>query len=215
MLDDTTDHATTNAESQIENTNARITEVFSMFKTYLEEIDEKGQQLELKSKIQKEVVQLNYKGNQKQYELNAKLDAILDAVAKANNAENARQRIAALVTEAKATLKRRQKLIKIADRNKNSWKVIEEYESDDLASDLEDERKLKRAKEAASRKRKPTVFQPVGPIKRQRFGADTITRFFVARTLLWLLLGYFVYSIGLDPLGIQPSVTCVVWVFQG
>ena len=174
LLDDTTDHATTNAESQNENTNVRITEVFSMFKTYLEEkIDEKEQQLELKSKTEKEVVQLNYKGNQKQYELNAKLDAILDAVAKANNAENARQRIAALVTEAKALLKRRQKLIKIADRNKNGWKVVEEYESDDLASDSEDERRLKRAKEAASRKRKPNVFQPVGQVKRQRFGADT------------------------------------------
>ena len=64
-------------------------------------------------------------------------------------------------------------LIKIADRSKNGWKIVEEYESDDLASDSEDERKLKRANEAASRKRKPTVFQPMGPVKRQRFGSDT------------------------------------------
>ena len=57
----------------------RISEVFNMFKTYLEEkIDEKGKQLELKGKTEKEVVQLNYKGNQKQYKLNAKTEAILD-----------------------------------------------------------------------------------------------------------------------------------------
>jgi hypothetical protein len=56
----------------------KISEVFNMFKTYLEEkIDEKGKQLELKGKTEKEIVQLNYKGNQKQYELNAKTDAIL------------------------------------------------------------------------------------------------------------------------------------------
>ena len=61
-------------------------------------------------------------------------------------------------------LKRKKKLIKIADRNKNAWKVVEEYESDDSASDSEHERKLKRAKEAASRKRKPNVFHQTGPI---------------------------------------------------
>ena len=56
----------------------KISEVFNMFKTYLEEkIDGKGKQLELKGKTEKEIVQLNYKGNQKQHELNAKTDAIL------------------------------------------------------------------------------------------------------------------------------------------
>ena len=55
-----------------------------MFKEEKEEkIDAiKGSSLiKLKSKIKKEVVQLNHKDNQKQYELNAKLDVI----AKANN----------------------------------------------------------------------------------------------------------------------------------
>ena len=91
-----------------------------------------------------------------------------------NNAENGRQHMAAIITEAKTLLKTRQKLIKIADRNKNGWKVVEDYESDDLASNSEVERKLKQAKEAASRKRKPDVFQPVGPIKRQCFGTNTV-----------------------------------------
>ena len=51
--------------------------MFTMFKTYLEEkIDEKGRQPECRGKTEKEVVQLNFKGKQKQYELNAKVDAI-------------------------------------------------------------------------------------------------------------------------------------------
>ena len=38
---------------------------------------------------------------------------------------------------------KRQKLIKIADRYKDGWQVVEEYESDELASNSEDEKKLK------------------------------------------------------------------------
>jgi len=41
-----------------------------------------------------------------------------------------------------------------AVRNKDGWLVVNEYESDDLASRFEDEKKLRKAKESASRKRK-------------------------------------------------------------
>ena len=49
---------------------------------------------------------------------------------------------------------KRQKLIKIVDRYKDGWQVVEEYESDELASNSEDEKKVKKAKEAADGKRK-------------------------------------------------------------
>ena len=49
---------------------------------------------------------------------------------------------------------KRQKLIKITDRYKDSWQVLEEYESDQLASKSEDENKLKKVKEVVGRKRK-------------------------------------------------------------
>ena len=42
----------------------------------------------------------------------------------------------------------------MSDRCKDGWQVVEEYESDELASGSEDEKRLKKAKEAASRKRK-------------------------------------------------------------
>lgn len=47
-----------------------------------------------------------------------------------------------------------QKQIKIVDRYKDVWQVVEEYQSDELGSVLEDENKLKKAKEAGDRKGK-------------------------------------------------------------
>ena len=49
---------------------------------------------------------------------------------------------------------KRQKLIRIADKSVDGWKVVDEYISDEMASDLGDEKRLKKAKEAASWKRR-------------------------------------------------------------
>ena len=46
----------------------------------------------------------------------------------------------------------RQELIKIADRSELGWKVVDEYEADELASGSEDEKKLERAERTAERK---------------------------------------------------------------
>ena len=42
------------------------------------------------------------------------------------------EEIVALVTEGRKLIHKRQKLIKIADKNKDGWQVVEEYESDEL-----------------------------------------------------------------------------------
>ena len=131
-----------------------VQEVFSMFESYLDDkIDEKSKQLEQKGKMEKEVVQLNCKGNQKQYEMNANIEGIIDDISRENDRDNKNPRITALIGKAKASTHRRQKLIKIADRSNDGWKVVEEYESNDLASNSEDEKRIKKAKKAASRKR--------------------------------------------------------------
>ncbi|XP_068715157.1 uncharacterized protein [Montipora foliosa] len=58
--------------------SAAVGQVFSMFEDYLEKkLEDKGKQIEQKSKIDKEVVQLKYTGSQKQFELNAELDTII------------------------------------------------------------------------------------------------------------------------------------------
>ena len=48
-----------------------------------------------------------------------------------------------LVAEGKLIIKKRQKLIKIADKNRDGWFVLKEYESDHLASGSEDEKKIR------------------------------------------------------------------------
>ena len=58
-----------------------VNEVFSMFKTYLEsKLDEKTKQLGLKSNLDMQVTQMKFKGNQKQFELNAQIDSVLDRI---------------------------------------------------------------------------------------------------------------------------------------
>ena len=105
-----------------------------------DKIDEKSKQLEQKGKMEKEVVQLNYKGNQKQYKMNANIEGIIDDISQENDQDNKNTRITVLIDKAKASIHRRQKLIKIADRSKDGWKVVKEYESDNLATKSEDEK---------------------------------------------------------------------------
>ena len=71
----------------------------------------------------------------------------------ADNADDP-QKVRALTATEKDTIKKRQKLIKLADKNKDGWLVVEEYESDDLASDTDDEKRIKKAKSAAEKRRK-------------------------------------------------------------
>ena len=107
------------------------------------------------SKIDKEVVQLKYKGNQKQYELNAELDSITESLeTESERGEPNLPLIKKYSQEARELIRKRQKLIKIADKSKDGWQVVAEYESDELASDSEDEKRLKKARETASRKRR-------------------------------------------------------------
>ena len=56
-------------------------QVFHLFKDYLStQLDAKEKKIETKQKIDKETVELKFKGNQKQFKLNAELDSILDQI---------------------------------------------------------------------------------------------------------------------------------------
>ena len=143
-----------------------VNEVFSMFKTYLEsKLDEKTKQLESKSKLDKQVTQMKFKGNQKQFELNAQIDGVFDRICSANDSKN--KQVDDLVDEGKELIRQRQKLIRMADKSAGGWKVVAEYVSDELASGTEDETRLKKVEEAASRKRRQPAQGRRGPDKRE------------------------------------------------
>ena len=46
----------------------------------------------------------------------------------------------------------KKKLIKLADRSKTGWALVDEYVEDDLAEDSKDERRIEKAERAAKRK---------------------------------------------------------------
>ena len=156
--------------------SAAVDQVFSMFKDFLEKkLEDKGKQIEQRSKLDKEVVQLKFKGNQKQFELNAELDAIFESIeTESESIEPNLSQIKKLSQEGRQRIRKRQKLIKIADKSRDGWQVVAEYESDELASGSEDEKRLKKAREAASRKRrqKEQLSSDRGKKPRIALGAD-------------------------------------------
>ena len=139
--------------SQNSSSNSELVdEVCSLFKGYLtSQLQEKGRQFERSAKSDKEATGIRYKGNRKQFEVNAQLDNILTQI---DESTGSPADIHKLVAEAKLIIKKRQKLIKIADKNRDGWLVVQEYETDDLASNSEDEKKIRKAEAAAEKKRK-------------------------------------------------------------
>ena len=134
--------------------SAAVDQVFSMFKSYLEmKLEDKGKQIAQESKIDEEVVQLKYKGNQKQFELNTELDTILENIeTESDRSEPNLALIKKHTQEARQLIRKRQKLIKIADKSKDGWQFVPEYESARVG--VEDENDLKKVRAAASRKRR-------------------------------------------------------------
>ena len=128
-----------------------VDEVFALFKGYLtSQLEEKGKQFEGSAKSDKGAADIKFKGNRKQFEVNLRLGNILTQIDESTSSPADIQK---LVPEGKLIIKKRQKLIRIADKNRDGWLVVQEYESDDLASDSEDEKKIRKAKAAAEKKR--------------------------------------------------------------
>ena len=80
-------------------------------------------------------MQLKYKGNQKQFELNAELNPFLkiskSRVSEAKRICHVSRRLA---EEVRQLFCKRQKLIKIADKSKDGWQVVAGYKRNELAS---------------------------------------------------------------------------------
>ena len=65
----------------METTQQPLIKSFPCLKIFLrKKLEDKGKQIEQRSKLDKEVVQLKFKGNQKQFELNAELDTIFESI---------------------------------------------------------------------------------------------------------------------------------------
>eukprot|EP00731_Ephydatia_muelleri_P026422 Em0018g522a len=93
--------------------------------------------------------------NQSQYDFT---DAVLGQVQDAlrdleyGSTEETREAAVHSLQKAAEMLERRMKLIKMADRSEYGWAVVAEYESDELAVDSDDEKRISRAEKEAEKK---------------------------------------------------------------
>eukprot|EP00731_Ephydatia_muelleri_P008089 Em0004g427a len=114
------------------------------------------------SKKKERPYQFNKKGHEDQFQFN---DGVVDRMDEAEShltraarnladgpAKDAVEKARESVREGNNQLVHRQKLIKLADRLELGWHVVNEYETDVLADNPEDERCLENAEKAAERK---------------------------------------------------------------
>ncbi|CAC5420006.1 unnamed protein product [Mytilus coruscus] len=107
----------------------------------------------LEKKVKKAENSFKFKGHQVQYELNVDLQ---DLVQRALDylGRNKSDKAVTILNEALNTLKKKKQAHKIADKSEGGWKTVQEYLSDDLASDSEDEKKIRAADTRAVKKLK-------------------------------------------------------------
>ena len=191
-----------------------VNQVFSLFKDYLQDqLETKTKEIEQKSRIDKEVVQLKFKGNQKQFELNAEIDSILEIIeTESQRAQPNQERIQKLAKNGRLLIRKRQKLIKIADKSKDGWQVVAEYESDELASGSDD-----KAWEAAGRKRRQKEQAGGDQQKKQRRGSSPDNQLLCGEVLFLECLVYFVFHNDFGSACVSYHISCLfdcLWGFK-
>ena len=127
-----------NQDMTKEETVSLITKIFeNEFEDFKQELKQAAAPPR-KKKEQK----FKYESNAKQHEFNNSVLEELEGVTKMLDAGSAR-RPKRRIQDAISLLKTRNKHIKIADRSTGGWATVAEYVTDDLASDSEDEKKIK------------------------------------------------------------------------
>ena len=91
------------------------------------------------------------KGNEQQFE---HAESVLEKLEGARDAlsVNAISKAKTAIEEGIAVVSKRMKVIKVADKSQYGWATVQEYLSDELASDSEDEKRLFRSEKRAEKK---------------------------------------------------------------
>ena len=145
-------HSLFNAEtlelfSQLLDT--KFDQKFAAFKRDLDEKEAATQSQLKKLKTEtKASSSFHFKGNKVQYEFKSSLldviDGVIDNISRGNlSAANSE------LERVKSLIDKRNKLNRFADKSPAGWTAVEEYESDELTDDSEDEKKLRSAERRA------------------------------------------------------------------
>ncbi|MES9879761.1 MAG: hypothetical protein ABW185_02645, partial [Sedimenticola sp.] len=123
-------------------------EAFNLFRAYLD-AQLKDFKQDLVSQVAKpkisEVPKFQKVGNKIQFEFNSEILEGLEKIYKLPRLENISSIASGLIDK----VKRRNKLIRVADNSPGGWLTVAEYEKPNLGSDSEDEKKIKQAESKA------------------------------------------------------------------
>lgn len=119
------------------------------------------QRVAKRSKLDKPHI-FRLKGNEDHYFFNEKVAETMceaenelekaSTAASSSRMSEALKKATAAVKEGKGLVIQHQKHIKLADHSEHSWKVVQEYEMDDLANDSDDKKRIIKAEKAAEKK---------------------------------------------------------------
>ena len=178
IMSDSEDHLLEDdkTEDPIPHRTSRTEEVsnadlFSLLKTYMNgKVSEIERSLSdktenLAKKVKKSDYTFKFKGHQVQFELNTEiLDDLHSAIKHIENDRHARA--VTILKGAISPIKKRNKHKRIADKSEGGWKTVDEYISDEIASDSEDEKRIRAADSRAVRKIKSS--KKDGKVSRKR-----------------------------------------------
>ena len=126
--------------------------MMNYFHKRFEGIEKKPQQPNKQAKME-DTFKFKQKGNRIQFEFNQQiLQSVQNLASALNNGDTSEAND--LCDDLTAKLKRRNKLIKMADRSVLGWDTVAEYEADPIASDSDDGKKIRLAENRTRTKRK-------------------------------------------------------------
>ena len=131
--------------------------MINYFDKRFEEMEKKLQHPSNKNPEIEDTFKFKHKGNRIQFEFNQKILQMVGNVSSALNNDDISE-ANDLCGDLTAELKRRNKLIKMADRSVLGWDTVAEYEADPIASDSDDGKKIRQAENRALTKRKSKTF---------------------------------------------------------
>ena len=127
--------------------------MMNYFDKRFEGIEKKLQKSSNKNAKLENIFKFKHKGNRIQFEFNQKVLQIVENLSSALNNDDTSE-ANDLGDGLTAKLKRRNKLIKMADRSVLVWGTVAEYEADPIASDSDDGKKIRQVETRALTKQK-------------------------------------------------------------